>query len=208
MSPIRYIGIDEVGRGAWAGPVVIAAVYLENHVEIPQGVCIRDSKALNRARRAGSAVFLRKNSTFCTLFVSSGTIDTFGVHSAIARGIEIISQKIKEKLMKDKEITERAFNCRYKILIDGRRVCNPEASHEFIVRGDSTVPIISSASIVAKECRDQYMRCIALKFPQYGFEKNVGYGTKEHQYALARHGICTIHRRSYAPIRKLCTEAR
>ncbi|MEK7122642.1 MAG: hypothetical protein AAB855_02180, partial [Patescibacteria group bacterium] len=95
------IGIDEVGRGAWAGPVVIAAVLLDESTQIPRDVLIRDSKALNRASRERSAHFLRKSSTFCTLLVPGGTVDKFGVHMAIAKGFGVISRKIKAKIIRE-----------------------------------------------------------------------------------------------------------
>ena len=205
MDKFGYIGIDEVGRGAWAGPAVIAAIFIPRDVKIPRDIIIRDSKVLNRSQRERSAAFLRENSIFFISFVSAGTIDKYGVHRAIALGILRICSKMKAKILANDDISEKTYRRRYKILIDGRSVCDVSEPHEFIVHGDSTRPIISAASIIAKEYRDAYMRRVARLYQDYGFERHVGYGTKEHQEALGKHGVCAIHRRSYAPIRKLCT---
>lgn len=204
MQFTRYIGIDEVGRGAWAGPVVLAAVCLNQNLSIPHHVYIRDSKALSRPMRERSDAFLRKNSTFCFLTVSRGTIDEYGVQKAFALGIQKIALKIKTKLILNEGLSNLIYRRRYITLIDGRRACDLEDPHDFIIGGDGKILAISAASILAKEYRDRYMRNVAAKrFPEYGFEKHVGYGTKKHQLALIKYGICNIHRRSYSPIKNL-----
>lgn len=89
----------------------------------------------------------------------------------------------------------------YCLKIDGLRICELGDPHEFIVRGDQTEREISAASILAKVRRDAYMTRMARKYPHYGFERNVGYGTAEHRRALTSSGVCHIHRLSYRPIK-------
>lgn len=201
----RYVGIDEVGRGAWAGPLVLAAVCYYTRITFPEGLYIRDSKALNRAQRRDSAAFLRKNSTFCIKIVSRETVDKYGVHKATIQGIIDVSHKIKEKIMRQYQMSEEEYSRRYYHLVDGRPVCKLDQRHEFIIGGDDKVPVISAASIVAKVFRDRYMERMGRKYPEYGFERHVGYGTQAHQEAIRTHGISPIHRLSYKPI-KLYTE--
>ena len=195
MQSKHYIGIDEVGRGSWAGPVVIAAVFFPDDLVVPDDVVIRDSKVLSRPSRTRSAYFLRKNSTFCTLVVPTETVDQGGVHRAIVNGIRRICATMKRK------ISNPHF------LIDGTRLCALRHSHEFIIHGDSLIREIAAASIIAKDFRDRYMARMEKIYPGYGFDRHVGYGTQFHQDALQRLGVSPIHRRSFAPIRRLCTEA-
>ena len=106
--------------------------------------------------------------------------------------------------MKNFRISEETYLKHYRLLIDGRRVVRIAYPHQYIVCGDDKVPVISAASIVAKVYRDRHMERMRRKFFGYGFEKHVGYGTKDHREQLERLGVCAIHRKTYAPI-KLCT---
>ncbi len=90
-----------------------------------------------------------------------------------------------------------------KFWIDGKRICTPKLPHEFVIKGDMIMPIISAASIIAKVERDAYMTRLADKYPAYSFDKHKGYGTKKHQQALFEYGICPEHRLSYKPIANL-----
>lgn len=199
--PVRYIGIDEVGRGSWAGPLILCALAFPEGIHIPQSVCIRDSKALNRSQRERSSIFLRENSIFCFSFVSRGTIDRLGIHKATIRGLRSVARKISELIIIKENCTGEQYKERYCLKIDGRRICQLQDPHEFIVRGDQTEREISAASILAKVRRDAYMTRMARKYPHYGFERNAGYGTAEHRRALEYSGICEIHRLSYRPIK-------
>lgn len=168
---------------------------------MPAPVLIRDSKTLNRSQRERSGIFLRKNSIFCFSFVSRGTIDKIGIHRATIRGLRSVTRKIRRLIIIRGNCTGEQYRERYCLKIDGRRICKLEDPHEFIVRGDQIVQEISAASILAKVRRDAYMTRMARKYPHYGFERNAGYGTAEHRDALARSGICDIHRLSYRPIK-------
>lgn len=196
-----YIGVDEVGRGAWAGPLVLAALFFKKDIKIPDCIFIRDSKTLSRAQRASSEVFLRKSSTFVIQGVPRGTIDNIGIQGATVLGIEALCQKFKAKIIKITGVSKSAFDRQYQFLIDGRRICRPAVPHEFIIGGDDKISVISGASIIAKTYRDRLMCRASITYPGYGFENHVGYGTREHQEALKKYGICDIHRRSYAPIK-------
>lgn len=200
-----YIGVDEVGRGAWAGPLVLAALFFKKNIRIPDSILIRDSKALNRAQRRSSELFLRKNSTFCILGVPSETIDKIGIQGATVWAFEALCKKLKVKIIKLTGVSKSAFERQYQFLIDGRRICRPAVPHEFIIGGDDKIPVISAASIIAKTYRDRLMCRASIIYPGYGFENHVGYGTREHQDALKKYGICDIHRRSYAPVKLFTT---
>lgn len=203
MRRVLRIGIDEVGRGAWAGPLYFGAVCFIKRVRIPPSFFIRDSKALNRSQRERSAYFLRKNTLFCVSRVPKETIDKIGLQRSIKRGILGVMKKIKRQIARALELEEAQQQHVCKFLIDGKRMCELKDDHQFIIRGDSKVREISAASIVAKVARDRYMIRIAHRYPEYGFDRHVGYGTRDHQEALTRHGICSIHRQSYVPIRKI-----
>lgn len=196
------IGIDEVGRGSWAGPLFFGAVCFMKNVKIPPDVIIRDSKALNRAQRARSSYFLRKNSIFSITPVPKGTIDDHGLQKATVLGLHSVIRKIRLKIIASLPKKEREnLHLHYKI--DGNRICRISESHEFIVRGDATVKEISAASIIAKVARDRLLIRLSKVYPEYGFEHHVGYGTQRHQQALKEHGVCPIHRTSYVPIKKI-----
>ena len=201
------IGIDEVGRGSWAGPLFFAAVcFTRSPDELPPGVFIRDSKALNRAQRARSSAFLRKNSIFSIARVPRGTIDSMGLQKAMVLGLRRIIRNIQRKILKsqeflNKEIPELSF------MIDGLKICRIQEKHEFVVRGDSKILEISAASIIAKVARDRCIARLGKVYPEYGFGNHMGYGTREHQLALQKYGICRIHRTSYLPIRKILEQS-
>ncbi|MDP2630449.1 MAG: ribonuclease HII [Candidatus Uhrbacteria bacterium] len=200
------IGIDEVGRGSWAGPLFFAAVCFTKNIEIPPGVFIRDSKALNRAQRARSSWFLRKNSIFSISRVSRGTIDSLGLQKASVLGLRRVIRSIQRKIRKsqvylNEQIPDLTF------LIDGLKICKIQEKHEFVVRGDDKIMQISSASIIAKVARDRHIARLGKEYPEYGFGNHMGYGTSEHQQALRKHGVCEIHRTSYLPIKKILEQS-
>ncbi len=203
------VGIDEVGRGSWVGPLFFGAVCFLQKPILADGVYIRDSKKLTRASRERSASFLRENSIYCICRVSQETIDKKGLSNAMNEGVRRIVVSIRRKLVHVYKCTTGELDTRLHFLIDGRKICDIPHSYCYIVRGDDKVMEISAASIVAKVARDRHLARLAKIYPGYGFERNAGYGTKEHQQGLREYGISQIHRRSYAPIREmLYTEAR
>lgn len=201
------IGIDEVGRGSWAGPLFFAAACFTRSIELPHGVFIRDSKALNRAQRVRSSYFLRKNSIFSISRVPQGTLDSLGLQRAMVLGLRRVIKNIKRKIGKSQGFLNEE-SLEFFFMIDGLKICRIQEKHEFVVRGDSKIKEISAASIIAKVARDRYIARLGKVYPEYGFENHMGYGTKEHQLALNRYGVCQIHRTSYAPIRKIIESKR
>ncbi len=177
-------GVDEVGRGAWAGPIMAAAAIMPlDH--IIEGV--RDSKKMSRARREKLAVEIELTATAIGLgTVPSSEIDEIGIGPANELAIR-------------RAIDNLPLAPDY-ILIDAFPVESLVAPSRSIVRGDSASYSIAAASIYAKVTRDRLMREYGEQFPEYQFEAHVGYGTADHRAALAQHGLCQIHRRSFQPM--------
>ena len=183
-------GIDEAGRGSWAGPVVAGAVILyRKNLTIELIKDLDDSKKLKRARRE-------------ELF------EQLKLHSEIGIGqanvVEIDKINILKATLKAMARAVRNLNIVPDLaLVDGN--CTPDLKFrsECIIRGDGASLSIAAASIVAKVTRDRIMANIACAYPKYGWERNAGYGTREHQEALKNYGVTLEHRKSYLPIRKL-----
>lgn len=182
----RLCGVDEVGVGPLAGPLVAAAVILPPEVGI-RG--IDDSKKLPAARRAALAEEIRA--------------------TAIAVGIGVVAVEEVDRLntyWAALEAMRRAV-CALpvepqRILVDARTIPQVDVPQESLIKGDARSYSIAAASIVAKETRDAQMRELDRQFPEYGFASHMGYGTRAHLAALAQHGPCPAHRRSFAPVRQ------
>jgi ribonuclease HII len=177
-------GIDEAGRGPWAGPVVAAAAILDPQ-NIPPGIA--DSKMLKEADRERLFDELQ---------------DTAIVGVGIADVARIDRDNILAATMWAMSEAVRSLDLQPDLaLVDGNRAPPLTCLSETIVQGDALVLSIAAASIIAKVTRDRIMRTLAERHPGYGWERNKGYGTKEHQAGLARLGVCSEHRRSFKPIR-------
>jgi ribonuclease HII len=178
----RIAGLDEVGRGALAGPVVAAAVILDPAAPLPEG--LDDSKKLTALQRERIAEELRRTS-FCYAYgqVEPGEIDETNILVATRRAM----LKALEKLQP----------CADFLLIDAIQLRESSLPQKAIIRGDSASASIAAASVLAKTYRDALMREYDAQFPSYGFARHVGYGTREHWAALREHGCCPIHRRSF-----------
>ena len=187
----RFIaGVDEVGRGPLAGPVVAAAVILDPAANAPYYDKLRDSKALSPSQRAQLAPLITRTALGVGLGEAGPEeIDEFGIvkatRLAMARAVGNLSIEA---------------DC---LLIDA--IPLPEAGISFhsIIKGDALCRSIAAASIVAKVARDQQMVKEDAYYPWYGFARNKGYPTPEHLEHLARKGPCPIHRRSFAPVRAI-----
>lgn len=191
------IGIDEVGRGPLAGPVVSAAVWINDcGVKLLQesGLVVRDSKKMTAAARQKVVDLL-----------SSFPTDVVKIAVAEASVSEIDSLNILQATMLAMQRAYNALGLHTKFtLVDGNKVPNiQETQLVSIVKGDDKVLSISLASIVAKQYRDNLMKKLAEKYPQYGFESNVGYGTKQHISAIYTIGVTEHHRRSFSPIKEI-----
>jgi ribonuclease HII len=179
-------GIDEVGRGSWAGPLVAAAVILERHLP-----GLRDSKVLSAAKRIELATQIEAHGNVGIGWVESAEVDALGlteaVRTAMCRALEGLPDMYDQ------------------LVIDGNYNFFPDNDRaQAVIRADGTIDCVSAASIIAKVARDTYMQTTAHEqFPEYGFANNVGYGTAAHTAALRQHGITALHRLSYKPIRAI-----
>ncbi|MEM7124579.1 MAG: ribonuclease HII [Pseudomonadota bacterium] len=182
-------GVDEVGRGPWAGPVVAAAVILDT-ARLPDG--LNDSKKLSRQRRETLDVAIRQTSAVGLGVVDVADIDRLNI---LAAAMEAMRRAVAALPVAPGHA-----------LIDGNRLPDLAMPATAVVKGDGLSVSIAAASIVAKVHRDRLMANLAETFPAYGWERNAGYGTAEHQAALRDHGVTCHHRRSFAPIARLLAE--
>ncbi|PMS23731.1 ribonuclease HII [Trinickia dabaoshanensis] len=185
-SPLDIVcGVDEAGRGPLAGPVVAAAVILDPKRRI-RG--LDDSKALSaKKREALYEKIVERSLSYCVASASVEEIDRLNIlHAtmlAMKRAVEGLS------------LTPTLAR------IDGNRCPELSVRSEAVIGGDALVPAISAASILAKVTRDRMLLELHAQFPAYGFDAHAGYGTPQHLAALAEHGPCEHHRRSFAPVR-------
>ncbi|HZT57862.1 MAG TPA: ribonuclease HII [Pyrinomonadaceae bacterium] len=178
----RVAGLDEVGRGALAGPVVAAAVILDPAAALPEG--LDDSKKLTALQRERIAEELRRTSVcYAVGQVEPEEIDETNILVATRRAMLQALEKLQP--------------CADFLLIDAIPLRESTLPQKAIIRGDSASASIAAASVIAKTYRDRLMREYDAQFPAYGFARHVGYGTREHWAALRRHGCCPIHRRSF-----------
>jgi len=190
---IKYvIGIDEVGRGPLAGPVTVCAfAMLEHELPLLQNIGAKDSKTLSEQKRDIVNKKLRAlqkegRCTFQIASTSSHVIDRKGLTKSITIAIATALKRLNIH-------PEHAD-----IYLDGGlRAPKSYFKQKTIIRGDGLIPVISCASILAKVHRDNLMNQYDLKFPEYGFFNHKGYGTPEHYKALRKHGLSTLHRKSF-----------
>ncbi len=192
-------GIDEAGRGPWAGPVVAGAVVIaDRHLDELLLNGLDDSKKLSAKKREQLYEKLWEEEKKGKVLIGIGEasveeIDRYNILQATFLAMRRAFEKLKPK-------PEFA-------LVDGNRtLVNFPCGVKTIVKGDAKSYSVSAASIVAKVYRDRLMSDLAKKYPYYGFEKNAGYGTALHIAGLKEHGICEEHRKSYRPIKELCLE--
>ena len=175
-------GLDEAGRGCYAGPVFAAAVILPKDFHHP---LLNDSKQLNEKQRDLLRPIIEKESiAFAVASVNNDVIDKINILQASFTAMHLSLNKLKI-------IPEF-------LLIDGNRF-KPyqKIPHQCIIKGDGKYASIAAASILAKTCRDEFMQKIHAAFPQYGWDKNKGYGTAVHRLAIEQYGLCTHHRKSF-----------
>ncbi|MDE1914635.1 MAG: ribonuclease HII [Sphingomonadales bacterium] len=193
MTQGWIIGVDEAGRGPLAGPVVAGAVALPLPI-----AGLADSKKLSGKKRAVLEEQIKAQAHWATGLVEVEEIDRINIFAATMLAMTKAVADLAARL--DGPVVQ--------VLVDGNltpagRVAGWEWSARAIVGGDAIEPVISAASIIAKEHRDRLMRELDVEFPHYGWARNAGYGTAEHMAALRSHGPCAHHRRSFAPVAQL-----
>ena len=186
----RVAGVDEAGRGPWAGPVVAAAVVLSTGELSPQlRAAITDSKLLTAERRAALQPAILACADAALGIASVAEIDSMNI--------------LQATLLAMRRAAARLAHAPHLALVDGNRAPRLPCEVRTVVGGDRKSLSVAAASIVAKVTRDRLMARLAADYPGYGWERNAGYGTAAHQAALARLGPCVHHRRSFRPIREL-----
>lgn len=180
-------GIDEVGRGCWAGPVVAGAVVLEQPID-----GLRDSKKLSKHQREKLSLLIFEQARAATLgWVSAAEVNELGLTASVG----LAMQRAMEQITTD--IDQIIIDGNYNYLAD-----DPRATTR--IKADDSVPAVAAASIIAKVARDTYMAETAHEqFSAYGFDQHVGYGTAKHRAALEQFGVCAEHREFYKPVRRI-----
>ncbi|MES2842110.1 MAG: ribonuclease HII [Pseudomonadota bacterium] len=189
--PGLVAGVDEAGRGPLAGPVVAAAVILDDRSPIKG---LADSKLLTALRRERLYDEIRAKALCCSVAQASvEEIDQLNILQAtmLAMRRAVLGLRLKPT----------------KVLVDGNRLPALDVLAEAIVSGDALVPCISAASILAKVTRDRLLCEMHLQHPEYGFDRHKGYGTAEHLRALEEHGALKMHRRTFAPVARVLAQA-
>jgi len=190
---INVVGVDEAGKGPWAGPVVAACVLIHFEKQVVKDV--RDSKKMTKIQREKAfAKIVKKSSAFGIGNVSEKEIDAVGIQKAVKKAMKSALKNMKSKF---------GFDTSY-ILVDGSKTMPLRKNNiQRIKKGGLYHYSISAASVLAKVTRDKIMINLAKKYPTYGFKEHVGYGTKSHFKALKKYGVCPIHRKSFSPIKNM-----
>ncbi|MGL1921108.1 MAG: ribonuclease HII [Hyphomicrobiales bacterium] len=196
QEDMMYIaGVDEAGRGPWAGPVVAGAAIFKPHYKAEFLTHLNDSKKLSAKKRDYLYEYILEHCDTSVAQASVEEIDEINILQASMLAMSRAIDGLKNK-------AEYA-------LIDGNKIPQQlTMPAEAIIKGDGRSFSIAAASIMAKVTRDRQMQALHQEFPHYGWNTNAGYGTKAHQEGLAKHGITLHHRRSYAPIKKLILESK
>ena len=189
MNKLITAGVDEVGRGCLAGPVVSAAVILKEGIELK---ILKDSKQITFKNREKISNHIKKNSSYAIGIASVEEIFNLNILQAsllsMRRAIDNLN--IKPEL----------------ILIDGKFAPKKVKNYRTIINGDEKIKVISAASIIAKVFRDKLMIKLSEKFSNYAWERNFGYGTKDHIAGLKRFGITIHHRKSFKPVHNILSK--
>lgn len=192
------IGLDEAGRGPWAGPVVAAAAWLDPArcpAELRRG--LDDSKRLSPARRAALLELLEHSAARGAAALGLGAAGVAEIDD-----VNILQATLRAMARAAADLTARSGRAPDAALVDGNRLPELPCPAEAVVGGDGLSLSIAAASILAKVTRDRHMAVLARAHPGYGWERNQGYGTAEHRAALARLGVTPEHRRSFRPVRE------
>jgi ribonuclease HII len=191
----NVVGVDEAGKGPWAGPVSASCVIIHSEKQVVKEV--RDSKTMTRIQREKAyPKIIKKSSAFGIGVVSEKEIDSIGIQKAVKKAM---LRAIKE--MRSKFKVDISY-----LLVDGSKTIPLRKKNtQRIKRGGLYHYSISAASVLAKVTRDRIMISLAKEYPSYGFQRHVGYGTKMHFKALEKYGISPIHRKSFVPVKNMLT---
>jgi len=183
----QLVGIDEAGRGTWAGPLVAAAVAIDPNSPI---LGMSDSKLLSPANRQALSQNIKMGAVSIGIgWASPAYIDENGLTKATSLAMKAAVDSL---------------GCKFNLaVIDGNIQYLQGGKYRCVVKADQTYPAVSAASIIAKVARDNLMTALSKKYSQYGFEKHFGYGTKLHIEALKEYGVSPIHRLSYKPVQQI-----
>ena len=180
-------GVDEVGRGSLVGPVYAAAVILEDRIDKKR---LKDSKKLSKKNREILNIYIKKN---CIWSIGSASIKEIEKYNILNASLLAMKRAIK-KLEKKPQL----------VLVDGNKLpIIKNYNLKYIVKGDQKIPEISAASIIAKVSRDLFLSKMAKRFKKYLWNKNSGYGTKDHIRAIKKFGVTKHHRRTFQPVHKI-----
>lgn len=186
MTAMMICGLDEAGRGPLAGPVAASAVVLPNDFPV---YLLNDSKKLSERKRNELYDLIQKEATACaTVFVSPEEIDCINILQASLKAMASAFEEVRRRLPQATE---------WQCLVDGNRTPPLNVPCRAIVKGDSLIPEVMAASVLAKVERDRYMYEIDRLYPEYGFARHKGYPTAEHREICRRLGLTPIHRRSF-----------
>ncbi len=191
-----YVGVDEVGLGCFAGPIYAAAVVIVNY-DWPEIDQLGDSKAIGPRKRTFLAARIKEECKWAIGQATSVEIDELGIRKAHAKAIEraVAGLRLIDVPTPAVAIDGDAFD-----------IDLGDLPVRFIRHGDSIIPSISAASIIAKVDRDAYMAELAKEYPEYGWERNAAYGSPEHKAAMKQHGLTPYHRRSFKPVGRIAHE--
>ncbi len=180
-------GVDEVGRGSLIGPVYAAAVILNKDINIK---LLKDSKSIKKEKRKILSEYIKNNSTWAIAKSSRNEIDRVNILQASLLAMKRAIKKLKKKPSQ--------------VLVDGKNIpLMKNYNMKAIVKGDLKIPAISAASIIAKDARDSFIISLSKKNKGYNWDKNFGYGTKQHLRAIKKLGITKHHRKSFSPVSKI-----
>ena len=185
-------GVDEAGRGPWAGPVVAAAICLPSDFDLTGPLAVNDSKKLSEKKRE----MIFEHLLGFPHAIGQASVDEIDAVNilqatflAMRRAVDGLAAQLPTRPAQ--------------VLVDGNHLPSWAYPARAVIGGDGLSPSIAAASILAKVTRDRHMRALDAEFPHYGWASNKGYGAKAHQQGLAAHGVTPHHRKSYAPIRKI-----
>lgn len=204
MRDEPVFGLDEVGRGPLAGPVVAACVHFpKDTYTLPFIPEINDSKKLSERKLEALYGLITQHCVWAVAEISVEEIDRINILQASLKAMEeALKKTLKDTRFRGEDVKgKRDDICQFFALVDGNKLPALPCPARSVIKGDSKSVSIAAASIVAKVTRDRIMRALHEAHPHYDWHKNVGYGTKAHREAIDRYGITAHHRKSFAPVK-------